>query len=181
MELNLRENLTISNALSFLRIFLIIPVVFFIHEGRNDLVIWIALFGMLTDWLDGFLARQLNQISELGKILDPVADKITIGGTVIALYFFQDFPLWLMLLIVLRDVFILFGALFIYEKHQQITASNWPGKVAVFFIALAILVFLAGFKTVFEYAVILAMLSLLFSALMYGKVFFKSFYEQRKS
>jgi len=121
--------------------------------------------------------------------LIPVEGSVPVGARLlpvflaplIALYFFQDFPLWLMLLIVLRDVFILFGALFIYEKHQQITASNWPGKVAVFFIALAILVFLAGFKTVFEYAVILAMLSLLFSALMYGKVFFKSFYEQRKS
>ncbi len=51
------------------------------------------MFGGFTDWADGFFARKLNQVSDLGKILDPIADKIHIGALVIALHYYQGFPL----------------------------------------------------------------------------------------
>lgn len=174
-----RSDLNISNFLSVIRIFLVIPVVYFISENDNILVIYCSALAMLTDWFDGFLARKLKQITELGKIIDPIADKILIGSAVISLYLFQDFPFWLAAIIVLRDIFILVGALFIYEKHKQITSSNWPGKVSVSLIATAILAFLAGLRASFDYLIVLAFLAILFSAIIYARVFWETFYGKK--
>lgn len=174
-----KSDLNISNLLSLVRIFLAVPVVYFISENDNIMVIYFSFLAMLTDWFDGFFARKLKQITELGKIIDPIADKILIGSAVFSLYYFQDFPLWLAALIVLRDLFILIGALFIYEKHKQITSSNWPGKVSVFLIACAILAFLGGLRSAFDYLIILAFLAILFSAIMYAKVFWGTFYGKK--
>ncbi len=166
-----KENRTLSNLLSFIRIFFIIPAFFMIKEQRNDLVLWLATVAMFTDWLDGFLARRWNQISDLGKILDPLADKVSVGGMVIALYLYQGFPLWLTVVIVLRDILILIGAIFIYDKEKKITPSNLPGKVSVAVIAFAILLFLLGFRQGFDYFIYVVIVALVVSLVMYARVF----------
>jgi CDP-diacylglycerol--glycerol-3-phosphate 3-phosphatidyltransferase len=180
MELEKKSSFTISNFLSFLRILFVFPIVYFISIGKNESIYIIAVLAILSDWLDGFLARKLNQITDLGKILDPVADKVLIAGAVIALYYYQEFPLWLTLIIVLRDIGILIGALFIYDKHKQVTSSNWPGKISVTFIALTVFCFIIGWSTLFRYLLFLALFSILLSAYVYTKVFIKNFYSKKK-
>jgi len=180
MELEKKSPFTISNFLSFIRILFVFPIVYFISIGENQSIYIMAVLAILSDWLDGFLARKLNQITDLGKILDPVADKVLIAGTVIALYYYQRFPLWLMLIIVLRDVAILIGALFIYDKHKQVTSSNWPGKISVTFIALTVFCFIAGWYTIFKYLLYFAIFSILLSAYVYTKVFLKNYYSKKK-
>ncbi len=167
------ENKTLSNVLSFIRMLFVIPAFFLIKEQRNDLVLFLAATAMLTDFLDGYLARKWNQISELGKILDPLADKVTVAGAVIALYLFQGFPLWLAALIVLRDLFIIIGAFFIYEKKHRVTSSNMAGKISVNIIALSILFFLLGWQTLFDYALYAVIVALLVSFFSYTGVFFR--------
>ena len=181
MELKKNEIFTISNFFSFLRIFFVFPFFYFIAQKQNDIVIYLAILAVITDWLDGFLARKLNQVTEIGKILDPLADKITIGGAVIALYYFQDFPFWLAILIILRDVFIIIGALIVYKKQKNITSSNLPGKVGVFFIAFSILAFLADFRQVFEYSVYIALAAIAVSGLVYMYEFLKKINHEKSS
>jgi len=171
MDIINKANINISNSLSFLRILLVIPMVYFIAVHENIFVLYLSIAGMITDWLDGFFARKLNQITELGKVLDPVADKILIGGSVLALHLYQGFPLWLMLVIIFRDVFIVIGALFIYGKQKKITSSNWPGKISVTLIAVAIVSFIIGWRDFFNYAVIAALASIIISAGIYAWVF----------
>lgn len=180
MELKKKKLFTISNFLSFLRIIFVFPAVYYISVQRNEIIYFIAIAAMLSDWLDGFLARKLNQITDFGKILDPIGDKILIGGVVIALYYYQGFPLWLMLVIVLRDISILIGAFFIYDKHKQVISSNWPGKISVTFIAITVFCFIAGWYSIFNYLIILALLSIILSAFIYSKVFLSHFYSKRK-
>ena len=175
MELEKKSPFTISNFLSLLRILFVLPIVYFISIGKNESIYIIAVLAILSDWLDGFLARKLNQITDLGKILDPVGDKVLIAATVIALYYYQGFPLWLMLVIVLRDIGILIGALFIYDKHKQVTSSNWPGKISVTFIALTVFTFIIGWIELFNYLLYLALFSIVLSAYVYSKVFFKNY------
>lgn len=151
-----------------------IPAFYFISIQRNDLVFWLSLPAILSDFLDGYLARRWNQISELGKILDPIADKVNIGGMVIALYLFQDFPLWLTLVIVLRDLGIMIGALLILRSKRQVISSNLPGKIAVVVVALTIIMFLLGWFTLFNYFIYAVILSIVYSAFMYAHVFIKS-------
>jgi len=180
MELEKKSPFTISNFLSFLRILLVFPTVYFISIKENELIYYIVSVAILSDWLDGFLARKLNQITDLGKILDPVGDKVLIAGAVIALYYYQEFPLWLMLVIVLRDVSILIGAFFIYDKKKQVISSNWPGKITVTFIAATIFCFIAGWDEIFGYLLYLALLSIILSAYIYSKVFLKQYHLKKK-
>jgi len=179
MELEKKSPYTVSNFLSFFRILLVFPAIYFVSTGENEYIYYIAFVAALSDWLDGLLARKLNQITDLGKILDPVGDKVLIAGTVIALYYYQGFPLWLMLVIVLRDLGILIGAFFIYDKNKQVTSSNWPGKISVNFIALTVFCFIAGWYEIFSYLLYLALFSIILSAYVYTKVFIKNYYAQK--
>ncbi|KAA3614905.1 MAG: CDP-alcohol phosphatidyltransferase family protein [Calditrichaeota bacterium] len=175
MELITKKDFNLSNSLSFLRIILAAPAVYLIAINENGWLIALSFVGGFTDWADGFFARKLNQVSDLGKILDPIADKIHIGALVIALNYYQGFPLWLTLFIVIRDVFIVIGALLIYDKNKLITSSNWPGKISVTLIAVAIISFMAGWKLFFEYTIYLAIAAIIVSGVMYVKVFIASF------
>lgn len=96
--------LTIPNLLSFLRI-LLIPVFvgLIVHQG-TELVGMLLFAGVAaTDWVDGYLARRTNQVSELGKILDPVADRLAVGAGLVAVMVRGALPVWAGVAILVRD------------------------------------------------------------------------------
>ena len=125
--------LTIPNVISFFRIALI-PV-FFALIVDTDTTFWgLVLFVAVvaTDWIDGAIARATGQVSELGKVLDPVADRLAIAAGLIALVVADAFPLWAALLILVRDVAILVaGAVLLARRHVRIEV-RYIGKVATF-------------------------------------------------
>lgn len=96
--------LTVPNAISFARL-LLVPVFAVLiateHDGWAFLVL--AASGA-SDWLDGVLARRLNQVSRLGQLLDPAADRLFILVTLVGLAWREIVPLWLLLVLVARDV-----------------------------------------------------------------------------
>ena len=98
---------TISNQLSILRGVLAIPVAILIAQGDVWWAFGLCWFAALTDWLDGFVARATNTVSEWGKILDPIADKILVGVIVVMLVLEGLLPLRSVLVVVGRDVIIL--------------------------------------------------------------------------
>jgi CDP-diacylglycerol--glycerol-3-phosphate 3-phosphatidyltransferase len=98
-----KDLLLIPNLLTLGRIFLVFPSLYFLHE-KNIFISILFLFAVfLTDFLDGFLARRWNQISQLGSILDPVADKLVV--LILFSYFFsiELVPIWYFVLILVRD------------------------------------------------------------------------------
>jgi CDP-diacylglycerol--glycerol-3-phosphate 3-phosphatidyltransferase len=92
-----------------------------------------------TDALDGYFARKLNQITELGKILDPIADKVAIGVIASILTVQGRFPIWLFSAIIVRDLLILTGGIYLKNKYHLVLQSNWMGKWTVVSIALCLL------------------------------------------
>ncbi len=97
--------LTIPNALSALRLLVGVPLFAWLLWHRQDGAAVIVLaIGGVTDWLDGFLARRLNQRSRLGQLLDPVADRLYILATVVGMAGRGIIPWWLVVLLVARDV-----------------------------------------------------------------------------
>jgi CDP-diacylglycerol--glycerol-3-phosphate 3-phosphatidyltransferase len=92
----------------------------------------------ITDLLDGYLARKLNQISELGKIIDPLADKIAVGAIAILMFFNGLIPLWFILVVLVRDLLILTFGMILKRKKKIVLMSNYPGKIAVLTIGLAL-------------------------------------------
>lgn len=92
-----------------------------------------------SDLLDGYLARKLGQVSELGKIIDPLADKISVIVISIILLYLGKIPLWFVLIVVLRDLLILGFGIYLNKKKDIRLMSNYPGKIAVFSIGIIIL------------------------------------------
>ena len=101
----------IPNALCILRMLLVVPVAWLLNAGEYQLTLWMFAFAAFTDGLDGFLAKRFGWTSELGRILDPLADKILLVCVFITLAALGIVPVWLAATAVARDVVITAGAL----------------------------------------------------------------------
>jgi len=125
--------LTIPNLISFLRIALI-PVFVLLIVDPNTTFAGLILFGVVaaTDWVDGMVARATGQVSELGKVLDPVADRLAIAAGLIALVVSGAFPLWAALPILIRDVCILAAGIALLLARDARIDVRYLGKVATF-------------------------------------------------
>ena len=121
----------ISNLLSLLRIALIFPIVYLLKintANGNVLLIGLAVMLISSDYFDGFFSRKLNQVTELGKLLDPLADKISMAVILVAMILFRKFPLSLVILLIYRDLLILAAGTLV-ARRGKIPESNWWGKV----------------------------------------------------
>ncbi len=101
----------IPNALCILRMFLVVPVAWLLVQHDFKSTLWLFAVAAATDGLDGFLAKRCGWTSELGKILDPLADKILLVGVFLTLGLMGLVPLWLALVAIGRDVLITAGAI----------------------------------------------------------------------
>ena len=101
----------LPNALSIIRIILTVPIVIALLKEQYLLTLLLFLLAGITDALDGWIAKQFSFQSRLGSILDPMADKILLTCSFIALYWVGIMPLWLLMIIFVRDVIIVAGAL----------------------------------------------------------------------
>ena len=129
---------TVPNLLSFIRI-LLIPVfaVLFYNGYTMAAVVWLAISG-LSDMVDGKIARKFNQVSNLGKILDPVADKLTVFAIAIILFlkFLQadndtlNAFSWVFLLFIAKDIIMLAFGAFMIAKGMRPSAAEIYGKIA---------------------------------------------------
>lgn len=137
-----KKILTISNALSFSRIALLLPFLVLLFgttwPQRRLYAIVIVVMGMVTDSLDGYFARKFNEVSELGKIIDPLADKVCIAVIVVVLCVLRDIPVWYVSVVLARDVLIFIAGVYVRQKKGIVLASTMSGKVAVVFITLTL-------------------------------------------
>jgi cardiolipin synthase len=132
--------LTVPNAVSLVRI-LLIPVYCGLILDEDTTQIGILVFGAVvaTDWVDGLLARRTGQVSELGKVLDPVADRLAIAAGLIALIARGAFPLWAGILILVREVVVAaVGAWLMFGPSHVRLDVRFVGKVGTFSLMLAI-------------------------------------------
>lgn len=141
-----KELLTVPNILSCIRI-LLIPLFIYLYLTASDtkgyyLAAFIIALSGLTDLLDGFIARKFNQITELGKLLDPIADKLTQTAIVICLMFRYPYVWILVVLFVLKELFMGINGLILLKRGKKLDGSKWFGKVSttVFYFAMGFLI-----------------------------------------
>ena len=133
----------VSNILSVSRLGTVPFIFYFIYRAQWIFAIVCGGVAVVTDLLDGFFARRLKQHSELGYILDPVADKLAIFAGIFALVLSKStFPLWAFGIIVTRDVLIVLGNAVLAYKAKMITRSNLWGKGTSFFLSIAVMFYL---------------------------------------
>jgi len=173
---NKKEIFSIPNILCYLRI-LLVPVflyVYFIIETSEHHYISVAILiiSSITDFLDGFIARKCNMITELGKLIDPVADKLT--QFVVACTLMYSYPSysWLVAIIVLKDGMLLFAGWFIYRRSKKhLDQAQMPGKVAtcVFFIVSIILLAVNPGQLISDLMIYVTLFLMILAMIYYAK------------
>lgn len=178
----------VPNILTIIR-FLLIPIIitFALQDDYIATIIVLTISG-LTDILDGYIARRFNFISDFGKLMDPLADKATQITILAVLTIQQIIPLWILVIVLLKEFLMVSGASFLYGK-ELVVSSKWYGKLAtvLFYIAIVCSLFilywnsslighpeysmpqLPNFDTYIYY---LAVISTIFSLIMYIKAFY---------
>lgn len=172
MQLRARDILLVPNILTLSRFGLLFILAYLIslQDSRYTIYMLIVITtGIATDILDGFLARKLGQISDLGKVLDPVVDKICTGVLVLFLYVYSDFPLWAVILVLTRDITVLVASIFFLKKARVIATSNMIGRLAALSWGLVILVYIIDWQPIELPMLWIATAMVLLSAISYGK------------
>ena len=120
----------IPNLLTIVRIALVYPILNNIYLGNFEISIIYFVVASITDGLDGFIARKMNWQTELGTLLDPVADKILLSGSIFILWLNQYIPFYIFVIFFSRDVVILLGAAIRMSVIESDTPTpNFLGKL----------------------------------------------------
>lgn len=155
----INKNLTVPNAMSLFRILLIPFLAYYLlHKQIPGAMAMLAL-SALSDALDGIVARKFNQITELGKMLDPLADKLTQGTIAICMGVLFPSICPLLILLVVKEITMLCGAVYLLSHQKKPCAARWYGKVStvLFYVSIALIVLMdAGYIGVTQEAFRLA-------------------------
>ena len=173
--------MNIPNALSVVRIVLI-PIFLWVYllagdqQGMYLLAAGVLLLSALTDMLDGMIARRCNMITDLGKVLDPIADKLTLGAVTVCLWIKMPFLWPLFVCFLLKEFFMMIGGIILYRKQVKISGARWFGKVytVIFYcIVLAVIAFPQMPRQMIATLFCIMVFFTLFTLVMYIPVFFQ--------
>ncbi|MEG2410898.1 MAG: CDP-alcohol phosphatidyltransferase family protein [Erysipelotrichaceae bacterium] len=146
MKFKKSELFSIPNCLCYMRL-LLLPIFIYVYIKANSnydyfIASGIILLSGLTDFADGFIARKFNMITELGKALDPFADKCTQVAIAFCLMFRFPLAIPLFIILVLKDGFLGISSLLMYRHGRKLDGAQWYGKVAtaVFYVSMVILI-----------------------------------------
>lgn len=129
-KLHKKDILTIPNLLSFVRILLIpVIVVLYTHYERYVLAVAVIIVSGLTDIADGIIARKCNMMSDFGKFLDPLADKLTQASLIVCLTSLYPVMLYLILFMLFKETFLFILSYIAFKKTSVVKSAKWFGKV----------------------------------------------------
>ncbi|MBU8933462.1 MAG: CDP-alcohol phosphatidyltransferase family protein [candidate division Zixibacteria bacterium] len=156
---------------------LLTPLVgYFLWKGDSQsthICALLLIVAGITDGLDGYVARKLGQVSDFGKTLDPLADKLMAIVLIGLLIMFRDFPWWLAGVVVGRDLLILLAGLTLMRGEKIVVPSNWAGKYA--FVAIIFLIgsYIYRFPTGITVLTWMTIVLVAISSLLYARLFLR--------
>lgn len=164
----------VPNILTIIRFLLIPFIVFFIFQEKYIMAFVFFTLSGITDVADGFIARKFNFITNFGKLMDPLADKLTQISTLGSLAIVGIIPIWILIIVLIKEFIMIVGASFLYGK-DVVVYSKWYGKLAtvLFYFAIVLsLIFrefnIQGFWQYLDLIFYgLALASTLFALIMY--------------
>jgi CDP-diacylglycerol--glycerol-3-phosphate 3-phosphatidyltransferase len=173
------EILYVSNLITLSRLVLLIVTSFFLLDDKFFEASVVVVIMWLSDLLDGYAARKRNEVSTLGKIIDPAADKICVVIICIVMFSKHLIPLWFILILIARDVAISIGGIYLRKRTEIVPMSNVTGKVSVFVIGFALwfILFQKGLKIngnwelISNVLIFISLVMVIVSLYSYSKVF----------
>ncbi len=178
--MKIKELLSIPNLFSISRIFSIPFFYYFIKTNNIKALIFLTIFLGISDFLDGFLARKLNQVSDTGKFLDPFCDKVAVFSLILLIFLYRNFPLWAFFYTIIRETLVALGGLLILRKEKIPITPNFWGKANVTAEFFAFMVYLFNLNFYKKDSLIALFFYLTVSLIIYLKVFF-DVYKGKKS
>lgn len=123
---------SVANLITIVRL-LLVPFFFTVlvgGEGERSRLAAFLIYAIAgsTDWIDGQIARRTNTVTQFGKIIDPLVDRLLLASGVVGLYLIGELPLWVPVVLVLRDVYLLYGA-YVLERNRVILPVTYTGKL----------------------------------------------------
>lgn len=187
----------IPNILTIIRFFLIPVIIAYLIEGNYILAFVFLTISGITDILDGFIAKKFNFITNFGKLIDPLADKATQISVLGVLALQHIIPLWILVIVVLKEFAMISGASFLYGK-EFVVSSKWYGKLStvLFYVAIVSSFFIRQFNSTLlnhpeysmstlpafdQYLYYLALIATIFSLVMYFKAFYTQGYLKKEN
>ncbi|UCD37536.1 MAG: CDP-alcohol phosphatidyltransferase family protein [Fidelibacterota bacterium] len=168
---------TVSNALSLFRAFLSIPLVWALEVDHLQAVLVMILLAVLSDFFDGYLARRAHTITDVGKMLDPIADKIIMLSVMIFLIFDPErqFPIFFFVLLGIRDITLSNIATYLMNRSSVVFQSNLTGKWFSSATALAMILYVLKLTDIGFWVLMIATLLLLISWYSYFRRYLEYF------
>ena len=168
-----KEN--IPNILTIIR-FILVPFIYTSVINKNFLTALIIFtISAITDILDGFIARKFNYITDIGKLMDPLADKLTQISLLLALSFLNIFAWWIFAFVFIKELVLVISACVLYSKKDVVVYSKWYGKLAttLFYLAIVVSLITNQFNMTMPFRIdlylyYLAILATIFSLIMYS-------------
>jgi cardiolipin synthase len=167
---NWNKNINIPNALSALRIVLIVPFVIFFMQNKIALAAAMIIISGLSDMFDGMIARKFNQFTQLGQMLDPFADKLTQGTVAVCLAIKQPLLIPVLAIFVFKELSMITAGCLLIKRKKKPCGAKWFGKVAtgMFYISVTIIVALNGIWHYENDALTISMLSVTAAFMIYA-------------
>ena len=168
-----KEN--IPNILTIIR-FILIPFIYMSVLTKHYLTALIIFtISALTDVLDGYIARKFNYITDIGKLIDPLADKLTQISLLLSLTLLKILPLWIFAVVFIKELVLVISASVLYSKKDVVVYSKWYGKLAttLFYLAIVCSLIINQFNIVMPFRIdlylyYLAILATVFALIMYA-------------
>lgn len=158
----------------------------FLGTEKNGFSWWpvaVLILSGLTDLLDGYIARRYNQITNLGKMLDPAADKLAQIAVCACLTVRYPQIIWLLVFYIVKELAIACGGIFQLRKIKAVPFARWYGKLATceLYVAMGLLLLIPNMQALYVNIIIIATLAIaLFALLMYVHLFYIENYKKIK-
>lgn len=161
--------LTVPNFLSLIRL-LMIPAIIWLYceQGNYYAAAGMIILSGLTDIADGLIARKCDMISDLGKILDPIADKLTQAALIFCLISKHEWMLWLFIFFAVKEITMGISGLIVIKKKDVVNSAQWFGKLAtvVLYTVMILLFLFPGISTAWANGLILLCAAVLLLSLV---------------
>ena len=181
----------VPNILTIIRFLLIPFIIYFLAINKYIVGVILFIISGITDVVDGAIARKFNFITDFGKLMDPLADKLTQISVLATLMIKELIPVWILAIVIAKEAVMIAGASFLYGR-DVVVSSKWFGKLAtvLFFIAIVCSCFISYWNMSIDvnnplpdfaqYIYYLALVSSIFSLVMYFLTFSKKGYIKKE-
>jgi CDP-diacylglycerol--glycerol-3-phosphate 3-phosphatidyltransferase len=163
-----RDLWSAPNLVTLARLALVVPALLLLAGGMRLWAAAVVIVMFATDGVDGYLARRLGRVTDLGKVLDPTADKVAVGAVLLYLVVAGEFPLWALVLVIARDVAIAAGGVAITRRSGAVPQALPVGKAALAALAAVVVIFVADLTVLEAPALVLLVAAVLLSGSVYA-------------